>query len=304
MGLLGNIIQKVGQSKIGQTVFKPGGVVDTITKPAQAIGVIVSNPITAITKGYGAAKQKVLNESVEKSIGKVILNTGTVAAAVVTGGTAAGRAAVTTAVPKIVKAITPTTPKAILTTAIAAPIAIGVLKETKKPLEAITKAPGALTAFGSDVGKAIENPSISSITNIVKENPTVSAIAGGLAIGAGAGALVTGIGALENIKTRESVQELTSTLGNQLPATTGVTSSTDTSKALQTEQKPFSPTTAVTPATAPLAQTTTRKVAKMKTRKQVPQAISQRVNVVVQNKNTSTGIKSQSKNYLKREVYA
>lgn len=299
MGILGNLIDKVGKSKVGQSVFKPGGAVDKLTKPVQLVGAIVANPVTAVTKGVSAALDKSRNESFEKQAGKVLVNTGTVAAAVLTGGTSTGRTVATT----VIKALTPTTAKGALTLAIAAPVTVGVLKETKKPLDVIVKAPGALTAFGSDVGKAIEDPSLSSITNIVKENPTVSAVVGGLAIGAGAGALVSGLGAIENIKTRESVQDLTQQLSimpvSPAPSTVGATP-----PAAKTEQKPFSPTTAVTPATAPLSSTNGTRARKKRTTKKVQPSVNQRVNVIVQNKNTSTGIRATNKNYLKRSILA
>lgn len=299
MGLLGNLIQKVGQSTVGQVLFKPGGVVDIVTKPAQIIGTIVSNPVTTLTQGYGAAKQKVLNESVEKSIGKVVLNTGIAAGAVLTGGTSVGR---TTAL-NIGKKLIPTTPKGIITTAVAAPIAVGVLSKTSKPLTTIAQAPGKLTAFGADVGTFIDEPSLKNAENILKQNPGVSIALGTGAVIAGAGALVSGAGALTNIQTKEAVQDLTTQLSNT-PSNNFPTAAPTVVKEtpVTTEQKPFTPSTAVTPATAPVSAYG-KKATKRKAQKKVSPSINQKVNVIVQNKNTTTGIK-QSKNYLKRSILA
>lgn len=295
MGIIGNLINKVGSSKIGQKVFQPGGAVDIITKPIQAVGVIVSHPITTVTKGYGAAKQEVLGESVEKSIGKVLLNTGTVAAAVLTGGTAAGRTAATT----IAKSLVPKTAKQLAVTAVAAPVAIGVISQTKKPLTALAEAPGKLTAFGKDVGTFIEDPTIKNAEAILKENPGVSIALGAGAVAAGAGALITGIGAVENIRTRESVVDLTKQLSTQQP--------TFALSPVGETPLPANPQVAQTPV---VAQTQVQSSLNGKVRRRKRKSmrsfpsINQRVNVVVQNKNTSTGIRTSNKNYLKREIYA
>lgn len=290
MGLFSNIVNKVGSSKIGQVVFKPGGIVDKITKPIQYVGAVVANPITAIKESPKVALEKAKTQSLEKQTGKVLLNTGTVAAAVLTGGTAAGRAAVVS----VAKSLVPKTTTGKVVAALAAPAAVSAVVSNPKIISEVAKLPGKSAAFGSDVGTFTKEPTLENALNIVKENPLISTIVAGGAIAAGAGALVTGVGALENIKTRESVQELTNTLTNQLPTTAE-------NKTVSTTQTPFSPTTAITPATAPLPKTQTTGVRRLKRKSmRSPVSVNQKVNVIVQNKNTATG----NKNYLKRSILA
>lgn len=301
MGLFSFIdkgIEKVAQSKIGQTLFQPKGVIDTITKPAQVVGVVVSHPITTLTKGYGAAKQEVLGEKASTSIGKVVLNTGVVGAAVLTGGTSAGR----TIAVNVGKSLIPKTTSGKIIAGLAAPAVVTAVANNPKIITEAAKLPAKSAAFGADVGKATANPTKENLLNIAKENPLIT----GLVVGAGAltlgKTLLPTAGAITNIQTKEAVQDLTSQL-QSLP-TAAVPPVVDTSKSLTTTQTPFSPTTAVTAATAPLPTTSgTRKVAKRASKKAIPQNISQRVNVVVQNKNSSVGIR-QSKNYLKRSILA
>lgn len=303
MGLLSNVINKVGSSKVGKAVFKPGGVVDTITKPIQYVGAIVANPVTTVTKGVGAALEKAKTESFEKQAGKVLLNTGTVAAAVVTGGTSVGR----TAAANVAKSLVPKTLTGKLAGAAGVVVATGALTKTDKPIEAVSKAPGALFNFGQNAGSLIEDPSLAAAEKLLKENPLISTIAVGGAIAAGAGSIVTGIGALENIKTRESVQDLTKQLSiqptpnTQLPTDSGIRL-IDESKPLPAN--PNVPATPITPQTGNLTTTKPRKVSKYKKKKSaLPTSINQKVNVIVQNRNTSVGIR-QSKNYLNKRLLA
>ena len=296
MGLFSNIINKVGQSKIGQTIFKPQGIVDTITKPIQYFGAIVANPVTTIKEGPKADLTKAQTSSFESQAGKVLLNTGAVAAAVVTGGTSVGRSAAVKVGTAVIK-----NPVKAAVVSVAAPAVISAVVANPKIITEVSKVPSKAAAFGSDVGTFTKEPTLNNALNIVKENPLISTLIAGGAIAAGAGSIVTGIGALENIKTRESVQDLTKQL-SAVPTAESVAVA-DTSKTITTTQTPFSPTTAITPATAPLPKTTTtRSLAKRKSKVKMP-SINQRVNVIVQNKNTATGVK-QSKNYLKRSILA
>lgn len=295
MGILGKIINKVGSSKIGQAVFKPGGIVDTITKPVQYVGAIVANPITTIKQSPKAALEEAKSKSFENQAGKVLLNTGVVGAAVLTGGTSVGRSAAVS----LAKSLTPTTPKRIITAAVAAPIAIGVLKETKKPLEAVSKAPSELTQFGSDIGKFVENPSTTTAADIVQNSPLLTAGAGLLLAG---GAVKTGAavaGAISNIQTRDALKDLANQ-NNTLPA--GDSAKDITQKEITTPQKAFIPETAITPATAKITSLQAKRSRRRSYQKM--NQVNQRVNVVVQNKSSSVGIKSQNKNYLKRSILA
>lgn len=299
MGLLGNIIEKVGSSKVGKVVFKPGGVVDTITKPAQYLGAIVANPVTTVTKGLGAAMEKAKTESFEKQAGKVILNTGVVAGAVLTGGTSVGRTAATT----LGKSLIPTTAKGAVITGATAIVGAGVLSKTDKPIEALAKAPSSLYNFGSNAGSLIEDPSLKNAEKLLKENPLLSAVSlggAGLLVGK---TLLPAVSTITNLQTKEAVQDLITNQNDVLPKEKFAL--TDVNKEKTIAANPNIPTTPITPQTNNLVSTTTSKPRRKKkgSPRSLPQNISQRVNVIVQNKNSSIGIK-QNKKYLNARAYA
>lgn len=286
MGFLSNIISSVGSSKIGQVIFKPKGVVDTLTKPVQYFGAMVANPVLTVTKGPQAAFDKAYTSSFESQAGKVLLNTGTVAAAVLTGGTSAGRTGLLT----IGKSLIPTTAKQTLITGGLLVGGAGVLSSTKKPLEAVIKSPSAVFNFGKNIGGVIEDPNLKSAEKLLKENPLLSAVS------LGAGALVVGksvIPAVSSYLQGEKIEQAIKDI--PIASNSGVIAVPQTQIQPQT---PLAPTTAITPATQPVTPTTTTKKKYSVTKKAQPQQINQRVNVIVQNKNTSTG----TKNYLNKRV--
>lgn len=287
MGFIGNLITSVGSSKIGQTIFRPGGVVDTLTKPIQYFGAVVANPVLSITQGPSAAMQKAQTSSFESQAGKVLLNTGTVAAAVLTGGTSVGR----TAAIQIGKSLIPTTAKGSLTTAVVVTAGAGVLSTTKKPLEAVTKAPGALFNFGSNVGGLIEDPNLRSAEKLLKENPLITGVAlAGTGLLVGKTLLPAVSSYLQGEKIEQAIKDIPVAGGSGVIAQTQATP--------QEIQKPFSPITAITPATQQVSSVKTGLKRTKRKPKQIPTSINQKVNVIVSNKNTSVG----TKNYLNKRL--
>lgn len=213
----------------------------------------------------------------------------------------AAKAVATKGVVAAGKALIPSTTKGKVTAAIAAPITIGVLSETKKPLDVVAKAPGALAAFGADVGTFVDDPTLQNAEKILRENPGVSVALGAGAVAAGAGALVTGFGAIENIKTRESVQDLTKTLTIMpLQPDKGI-SLTPVGESNTGVMSPVTPQTQAQ-ATNSRPGGVRRRYKKRKS-STLPTSINQKVNVVVQNRNSSVGIR-QSKNYIKERLLA
>ena len=212
---------------------------------------IISNLVTPIPNLI----QKILPNPVTKFVSEKPATT----ALIVAGGAAATLTKTGIAVTStVVKALTPTTPKGVITAAIAAPVIIGVLSKTSKPLELVSSAPSKLTSFGKDLGTLIDNPSLRNAEALLKQNPGVSIALGTGAVIAGAGSLISAIGAVENIQTRNAVNSLTSELSSDLKnpsisnLPTGGSVVSDTSKTVNTTQTPFSPTTAITPASAVL----------------------------------------------------
>lgn len=290
MGLLSNIVK---------TAY---------TKVLDPFTTVVSHPIKSIQAAIdpNIKFKDVVASTVAEPKGQQIVE------AITTGLTVgsvlgATKAVVTKGVTTAAKALIPSTTKGKVIAAVAAPVAVGVLSETKKPVSAISKAPGALAAFGADVGTFIDDPTLRNAEKILKENPGVTLALGAGAVAAGAGAVVSGIGAIENIKTRESVKDLTKELSTDtknLPTSSNLPTATPQNIKLVDTNPQLAPTSPPTAQTQQLTTTSKRLPSSRKVKKQNPINVNQRVNVVVQNKNSSVGIKSQNKNYLKRGVYA
>jgi len=246
------------------------------------------------------AKQTVVAKTVAEpkaqQIGEVIttgLTVGSVFGAV--------KSIATKGIAKAVTAVIPSTTKGKVKAAIAVPAGISAVASNPKILSEAASIPSKSAAFGADVGRFTADPSLESALNIVQENPLISGLVAGGAVLGGAGAIISGVGALENVRTRESVVDLTSALQNS-PSSNLPSDSGAAAKPVQTSTEPFAPSTAVTPATAKLSATSTKK--SKSSRKSTPSVINQKVNVIVQNKNTSAGIRSQTKNYIKEPLLA
>jgi hypothetical protein len=160
--------------------------------------------------------------------------------------------------------------------AAAAATGIGILATSAKARKAAKKTNPL--EFGMDIGKAIENPTLSNITEIAKDNPLLTAavaVAGG---GLGLKAAASGISAYQSYQLKEAVL---ASSGNQ-----GVIDQIDQEEIGngQTYQTPA--TTAVSGQELPLGKTT-RQPRRRKISKKMNN-ISQKVNVVVK----TTGISS------------
>jgi len=228
-------------SKIGNSLVKA---LDTVSG-------VVTNPVTAITKGV-AASTKAYNEAKPiTNIVKTVTNVGLAAGAVV--GVGALFEGGTAALGKAVQAVIPSTAKGKVIAAVTAPIAVGVIAtQPAKSAEAILNAPSSLANFGSNVGNLIKDPSLSNATNIVKENPVISA-AVGTAVAVGAGLGIGGlVSTVSNIQNTKAVKENTA-------ATLGGATESSVISALPVESgksTTSSPPLAVTPQTQTLTATT------------------------------------------------
>lgn len=295
MGLLGNLVNKLYTN-----------VLDPFTT-------VVSHPIKSIQAAIdpNIKFKDVVAQTVAEPKGQQVveaISTGLALGSVF----GAAKAVVTKGVTAAASALIPSTTKGKIIAGGSTLLGAAVLTETKKPLKTISEIPSNIGSFGSNVGKFIEDPSIAAAEKILKENPgTVIAIGAGAAA-LGAGSLITGLGAIENIQTRESVKDLTKELKNDLagtPTTSNLVPTTPQKISLVDTTPSQTNNAALVPTSPPTAQTqqlttTKKKTPSRKVKKQTPINVNQRVNVLVQNKNSSIGIKNQSKNYLKRSVYA
>lgn len=69
-------------------------------------------------------------------------------------------------------------------------VGTNILLSSKKAQQAVVKTPSALAKLGTDIGKTIDNPSVSNITSLIKENKEAVAVIG---IAAGTAAVSAGL---------------------------------------------------------------------------------------------------------------
>lgn len=176
------------------------------TKTLDTVAGVFQNPITAVTKGPAAATQKFQNDNLTSRITKTVVTTVGAAAALI-GGAAAASAGVAATAKTAVSAIVKNPIKSG-----AAFVAAPLIIKSEKAQQTIEDLPAAVANVGGDVGKVIDNPNISSITNLVKEHPvaaTVTTLAAGLVVAKAASPLLTAYTNYSNVQaTQENTQAL------------------------------------------------------------------------------------------------
>lgn len=264
--------------------------------PIQTAKAIIS-PTTTVKQVSEAHLAQPLKTQITQT---VLAGVGYVGA--VLGGAAVGGAAKAgTLAPKAVavaKSLIPTTLKGKAIAAVAAPVVIGaVVREPAAVAKTLTKAPSELAQFGGDIATLATAPSLESAKQVVKESPLLTAAAGLAVVGAGAAVIAP---AVSGYLTRQEMEKQTEAFERQaVAAEAGRITVVDKSAEFGT--LPYTPETMPTTAkTEIVKEGVTKQLAKRRKRvsKPVLQPISQRVNVVVQNRSNAYGIK----NYLKREV--
>jgi len=93
--------------------------------------------------------------------------------------------------------------------ALATPVVAGAVISSSSARHAVVNAPSALADFGSSIGQAIDNPSLSSITNVVKEHPVLSTITAGAAALAAGGLVSTAVTALNTRSVNKNTNAMT-----------------------------------------------------------------------------------------------
>ncbi len=156
----------------------------------------------------------------------------------------------------------------------------------EKTLSSAVNAPKAAVNFLSNVGQFFAEPSIEKAKDIVEENPKTAAVAaavGGAVLFKGAGGAIIAAKILDTNNNGETPQD---TQGLVLPTEKPQTYATN-------EGKPITPelTTVTTGAKKRYKRRTATK----------PQVISQRVNLIISNKNQTVGMLN--KRYIKEYAY-
>jgi hypothetical protein len=279
MGLLSSIKKAVTKVAIGAA--------DVALNKVPAV---FSHPITAITKGVGAAETKLYGTreaptSLKSQATDVIKAGAAYGVAAVAGLTSVGRA--------VVAKVIPTTTKGKVIAAAAVPVAATAI--INKP-SLIVEAPSKILNFQSNVGEFIAEPSIQKAKDIATENPLITAAVGGAAAVAVGKTILP---AIATYRQTEAIQEQTEAIQ---AATSGGITVIDKSQPIPISS--IAPQTPVMPQTQTISAggTSTSKRRKRRASKPAIASVNQKVNVIVNNRSSSVGI--QNKRYLKEAVFA
>jgi len=138
-------------------------------------------------------KSKVVNKALESTANHPFLTAG----AVVGGATVVGRTAVKSVISKAGTSFAGASLKNQVLIGGGALIGVPALARSKKARNVLAQAPqvpGKLSKFGSDLGRAIEEPSKKNISNLITDNKLVAGIIAGAGALAVAPALISGAG--------------------------------------------------------------------------------------------------------------
>jgi len=271
-------------SSIGKGIAK---VLDTTTvalaHPVKTITAVVS-PKTTINDVIKSHFEQPLS----KQITQTVIGTAAIAGTIV-GGAAIGTATKAGTLGTLAKSVIPTTLKGKVVAAAVAPVVVSaVVTNPKKALET----PGKILNFQSNVGSLIAEPSLEKAKETFKENPIISSLvvgAGALAVGKGTAGIVA------SVMNTQAVKE--NTMANQTPI---IMPSTPSAEGVQvTEVKHSQPATIAETKTISNNAPKTRRKASRKKEKAMGN-INQRVNVIVSNRSSSTGIST--KRYLNERL--
>jgi len=192
----------------------------------------------------------------------------------------------------VVKSVIPSSTSGKVAAVVAAPVVVGIVSSApKETAKAAIEAPSELAKFGSDIGQLIKEPSIANVKELVKESPIITALATAVV---GGSAVKAAIPAISGILTKEAIEEQTEVLKSiAIPSQVPTSSKEVASPAGSASLVP------TTPQTQNLITSTTETVSTRKRKKKVQKAIniSNRLNVLIDNRSRTT-----NKRYLNKLV--
>lgn len=284
MGLLSNITGAIA-SAAGSTI--------------KAIPAVFSHPVTAITKGITAAEKQLYDKSLTGQLADAAKAGTAYAVAAVAGTSSVVRGAVSKVVTPVVSSVGKTiAANPVKTAIIALPVAGAIAAQPGKTIQAIASTPTGLVNVGKNVANLAAEPSVENAKTLVTENPVI--------VGSAAAAAAIGIGktlipAIATATQTSAIKEQTKAIEN---ATSSINAPVPVAAA-PVASIPTAPQTPITPATQPLIASagsgTSTSKRKKRSSKAVMAPINQKVNVIVNNRSSSIGIR-QTKKYLNREV--
>ncbi len=258
-----------------------------IQKIGLAVPVTIGNLIGSGLEKVGIVKnyeKTTIKEASETKFGKV-LGTAITGVGAATGIAAVGASAAATATAaKLGKGIGSTAlgvvKKNPITTAIAAPIVYGAIKENpREAAQVLVKAPGNLANFGSNVSDLIVDPSLEKAKETITENPILSAVIPTLA----AAPLVRSVlPVVTNLQTQKKIENLKEDLSKNVTAAPTTSNQVQTIPATTgsspTATSPVLPQTQTITATTGSASTKKKKTSRKPLQSKISQSV--RVNVV------------------------
>jgi len=288
----------------------------TVSTALNYVSAPLSQPLTFVTQGPTAAAKavaasnKAISTGQKSAVGVIattLVSTAAVGAVILAAAPAAATGAAGTVARSAVLAVVPTTPKAALVTAIAAPVVYGLVKSNPTGAQdVIAKAPSALVNVGENVGTLINEPTLANATNLIKENPVL--------VGAGAAALIGGAvlaaaPAVSSYLTREEMQKQTEAFDRQATAAEALlnTGGNQTLIAPPTTVQALKESPVGIGGDAPTPETiklsSKKKRSKRRTAKKTP-SITQSLRVNILNAPRVTGMRITNKRYLNQRLLA
>ena len=305
MGLLsaiGNLAKNVVSAVLPTTKKIENTVQVLLQSPAkQAIPIVNLLPVPKASPITANVSNPALKTALE-----TVANHPYAAAAVVAAPIAIAKSpAVATVAKNIVTSVAPKTVVGKVATVAAVPIVAGAI--ARQPIEtisAVTALPSGLANFGGNVAQVAANPTLENAAKVFKENPVIAGAtvaATVAAVGLGTSALLSNIANTAAVKENTKVMQTEginiSPTSNLLPQTSSITGAALPAASVSSPQTPTLPQTQIVRVGGTTSSTRRRK----RTSKAVMPSIRQNVNVLVQNRNSSTGIR-QTKRYLNKEI--
>jgi len=177
----------------------------TVTKALDVNQALFANPKTFFISGPNAAIAKTQSTSPTKNAVAITKNTAIATVGILAGASTAGRAAIAS----VAKLFVPKTATQAIAATVAVPVAAKVLSTSSKARSAVVNAPSSISNVGENLGKLIDNPSISGAKELITENPLLIGGTAAAALGGAALALAPTLATHQNTKAiQENSQQM------------------------------------------------------------------------------------------------
>jgi hypothetical protein len=277
-----------------------------VATPLVATGNLIIKGINAVTGkniptgNVTTALQDKTFKNLVNVVGGGLVAAGAVVAAPIIAESVASAGGSGAVLKKVATSLIPTTTKGKLIAAAVVPVVASAV--INKPSLLVTT-PSSILNFQSNAGKLIANPSIENAKTLLTENPVVSTLVGAGAVAAVGGGIGLAANTIATFTNSQATKENTNAgLVAESQATSNDSGITVTDSSGEMYKVLPAPETGPTSAVTHEIKTTTSTKRKKRSVKALPQNISQKVNVLVNNKSSSVGIK-QNKKYINERLF-